>query len=90
VERRAVVVPGLVLLTLASHPSEIVFLDPPYSLEREYPAVLELLAQAPPRLAVVQHSVRLALLEQQAPLRRTRVVRQGDNALSFYAECQDF
>jgi len=90
VERRAIVVPGPVLLTLASHPSEIVFLDPPYSLEREYPAVLELLAQAPPRLAVVQHSVRLALLEQQAPLRRTRVVRQGDNALSFYAECQDF
>jgi hypothetical protein len=34
---------------------------------------------------VVQHSVRLALPEEQGPLRRTRVVRQGDNALSFYA-----
>ena len=85
VERRATVVPGPVLLTLARHPAEIVFLDPPYSLEREYPAVLDLLAQDPPRLTVVQHSVRLALPEEQGPLRRTRVVRQGDNALSFYA-----
>ncbi len=83
---RAILVPGPVLLTLARHPAEIVFLDPPYSLEGEYRAVLELLAQAPPQLIVVQHSVRLALPEVQAPLRRTRVVRQGDNALSFYAE----
>jgi len=86
VERRAIVVPGPVLLTLARHPAEIVFLDPPYGLEREYPAVLELLAQAPPRLTVVQHSVRLALPDEQGPLRRTRMVRQGENALSFYAE----
>ena len=84
VERRATVVPGPVLLTLARHPAEIVFLDPPYNLERECRAVLDLLAQAPPRLTVVQHSVRLALPEEQGPLRRTRAVRQGDNALSFY------
>jgi 16S rRNA (guanine(966)-N(2))-methyltransferase RsmD len=84
VERRAVVVAGPVLLTLARHPAQIVFLDPPYSLEREYRAVLELLAQAPPGLTVVQHSVRQALPDEQAPLRRTRVVRQGENALSFY------
>ena len=83
-ERRATVVPGPVLLTLARHPAEIVFLDPPYSLEREYRAVLDLLAQAPPGIAVVQHSVRLALPEEQGPLYRTRMVRQGDNALSFY------
>ncbi|MGA3019526.1 MAG: 16S rRNA (guanine(966)-N(2))-methyltransferase RsmD [Bryobacteraceae bacterium] len=85
VERRSTVVPGPVLLTLPRHPAEILFLDPPYGLEREYPALLELLAQAPPEIAVVQHSVRLALPEVQTPLRRSRVVRQGDNALSFYA-----
>ena len=84
VERRATVVPGPVLLTLARHPAEIVFLDPPYSLEREYQAVLELLAQSPPQLTVVQHSVWLALPEVQGPLRRTRALKQGDNALSFY------
>jgi 16S rRNA G966 N2-methylase RsmD len=79
------VVPGPLLLTLARHPAEIVFLDPPYSLEREYRAMLDLLAQALPGIAVVQHSVRLALPEEQGPLYRTRMVRQGDNALSFYA-----
>jgi 16S rRNA (guanine(966)-N(2))-methyltransferase RsmD len=84
-ERRATVVPGPLLLTLARHPAEIVFLDPPYSLEREYRAMLDLLAQALPGIAVVQHSVRLALPEEQGPLYRTRMVRQGDNALSFYA-----
>ena len=66
-------------------PADIVFLDPPYDLEREYAAALELLAEAPPPLTVVQHSIRLALAEEQGALRRTRVVRQGDNALSFYA-----
>ena len=60
------------------------FLDPPYDLEREYAAALELLARAPPALAVVQHSVRLALAESYGALRRTRMVRQGDNALSFF------
>jgi 16S rRNA G966 N2-methylase RsmD len=61
-----------------------VFLDPPYSLEREYTAALDLLAAAPPELTVVQHSVRLALADTFGALRRTRVVKQGDNALSFF------
>ena len=83
-EARATVVPGQVLLTMAHYSAGIVFLDPPYELEREYPAVLELLSEAPPELTVVQHSVRLALPEEKGALRRTRVVKQGDNALSFY------
>jgi 16S rRNA (guanine(966)-N(2))-methyltransferase RsmD len=87
-EARATVVPGMALLTLARHPAGIVFLDPPYELEREYPAALDLLAdeQAPPQLTVVQHSVRLALSDAYGKLRRWRLVKQGDNALSFYGE----
>jgi 16S rRNA (guanine(966)-N(2))-methyltransferase RsmD len=84
VERRATVVKGAVLLTLGRSAAEIVFLDPPYSLEREYVAVLELLSDAPPQIAVVQHSVRLALADAYGNLRRTRLLRQGDNALSFF------
>jgi 16S rRNA (guanine(966)-N(2))-methyltransferase RsmD len=84
-EARATVVPGPVLLTLPRHKAGIVFLDPPYSLEREYAAALEALAEAPPALVVAQHSVRFAPAEAYGPLARTRVVRQGDNALSFYA-----
>jgi 16S rRNA (guanine966-N2)-methyltransferase len=84
-ERRASVVAGPVLLTLERYPADIVFLDPPYALEREYAAALELLAQRPPPLTVVQHGSRLALPEAQGALTRTRLLKQGDNALSFYA-----
>jgi 16S rRNA (guanine(966)-N(2))-methyltransferase RsmD len=84
-ERRATVVAGPVLLTLPKYAADIVFLDPPYDLEREYAAVLEVLAENPPVIVVVQHSVRQALADVHGVLRRTRIVRQGDNALSFYA-----
>lgn len=86
IEPRATVVAGPVLLALPKYPAHIVFLDPPYDQEREYAAALEILAGNPPALAVVQHSVRFALAETYGALRRTRVVRQGDNALSFFAE----
>jgi 16S rRNA (guanine(966)-N(2))-methyltransferase RsmD len=82
---RATVVAGPVLQTIARYSADIVFLDPPYNLEREYAAVLAELAKAPPELTVVQHSVRLALPDEIGELRRGRVVRQGDNTLSFYA-----
>ena len=82
---RATVVPGPVLKTIAQQTADLVFIDPPYELEREYLAVLEELSKAPPALTVVQHSVRFALPEAVGTLRRTRIVRQGDNALSFYS-----
>jgi 16S rRNA (guanine(966)-N(2))-methyltransferase RsmD len=84
-EARATVVAGRVLLTVPKHHADVVFLDPPYDLEGEYAAVLELLAENPPGIAVVQHSVRFALGDVYGVLRRTRIVKQGDNALSFYA-----
>jgi 16S rRNA (guanine966-N2)-methyltransferase len=84
-ERRSTVVPGPVLLALPRHRARIVFLDPPYELEREYAAALETLGETPPELTIVQHSVRFGIGEAYGALRRTRVVRQGDNALSFFA-----
>jgi len=84
-EPRSTVVTGPVLLTLGRDPADIFFLDPPYDLEREYTAVLEALSEIRPALAVIQHSVRRALADAHGALRRTRVLKQGDNALSFYA-----
>lgn len=84
-ERRATVVKGPVLTTLARAIADIVFLDPPYNLEKEYPAALEMLSQTPPSLIVVQHSVRFALAETYGNLCRTRLLKQGDNALSFFS-----
>jgi 16S rRNA (guanine(966)-N(2))-methyltransferase RsmD len=81
---RATVLAGPVLVTLPRQAAEIVFLDPPYDQEREYRSALELLGATPPSLVVVQHSVRLELPEAVAALHRTRLLRQGDNALSFF------
>jgi 16S rRNA (guanine966-N2)-methyltransferase len=83
-ERRSTVIAGPVLLTLPSHPADIVFLDPPYEEERAYTAALDALAQAPPLMVILQHSIRQALPDVALTLRRTRIVKQGDNALSFF------
>ena len=82
---RATVVAGPVLVSLPRCPAEIIFLDPPYDQEREYPDALGALAESPPSLTIVQHSVRRTLEESYGALARTRIVKQGDNALSFYA-----
>lgn len=84
-EARATVVPGPVLISIERHPAEIAFLDPPYDQEREYRAALEALAQHPPGMVIAQHSIRLALGDLYGGLHRTRQLRQGDNALSFYS-----
>jgi 16S rRNA (guanine(966)-N(2))-methyltransferase RsmD len=68
--------------------ADIVFLDPPYPLEREYAASMEILGQAPPPLVVVQHASRFELSDRYGELTRTRVLRQGDNSLSFFERNQ--
>lgn len=84
-EPRGTVVTGPVLLTLPRYPADIVFLDPPYNLDREYATTLEALAAAPPPLVVIQHSIRLELPDASGSLLRARIIKQGDNALSFYS-----
>jgi len=83
-EKRAEVIVAKAASALARRTADIVFLDPPYELEAEYSAALGILGEAPPGLAIVQHSVRLALKEECGRLRRVRTLKQGDNALSFY------
>jgi 16S rRNA (guanine(966)-N(2))-methyltransferase RsmD len=63
---------------------DIVFLDPPYELAAEYEAALERLGANPPELAVVQHACRQRLQDRYGELVRKRLLRQGDNCLSFY------
>ncbi len=83
-ESRAIVVVGLAVSQLGRFPADIVFLDPPYEMEREYAAALAALGDAGAPLVLVQHPPRKALPEAQGRLRRARVLRQGDNAVSFY------
>ncbi|MCP5118380.1 MAG: 16S rRNA (guanine(966)-N(2))-methyltransferase RsmD [bacterium] len=69
---------------LAALAADIVFLDPPYRLTNEYDEALGALAGSPPWLAIAQHASRDPLNELYGPLHRTRILRQGDNSLSFY------
>lgn len=82
--KRAEIVHGRVLQYLAHRKAEIVFLDPPYSLEKEYSEGMMLLNEEPPPLVVLQHSSRLEVAPEYGALHRTRVLKQGDNSLSFY------
>ena len=63
---------------------DIAFLDPPYPLEQEYEKALKELADDPPGLTIVQHASRFQLAESYGALKRGRVVKQGENTLSFF------
>jgi 16S rRNA (guanine(966)-N(2))-methyltransferase RsmD len=80
----ATVIRGNALSLLPRHPAGIVFLDPPYSRPSEYQSALDLLAAASTPLVIAQHELRLDLPDQAGSLRKTRVIRQGSNALSFF------
>ena len=80
----ALVVVAATLASISEQRADIVFLDPPYEQESEYAPALRLLNESAPRLVVVQHSVRFMLAESYGALQRTRTLKQGDNALSFY------
>lgn len=64
---------------------DIAFLDPPYPMEQEYEKALTALADDPPGLTIAQHSSRFLLQESYGTLEKIRVVKQGDNSLSFFA-----
>jgi 16S rRNA (guanine966-N2)-methyltransferase len=83
-EERALVVCGPALKHLGRVEADIVFLDPPYDLERAYRQALRLLGARAPALVIVQHPARLLLEESYGELRLARVLKQGDNLLTFF------
>jgi 16S rRNA (guanine(966)-N(2))-methyltransferase RsmD len=85
-ESRAQVRHGRVnaILPQITEPMDIVFVDPPYRLEQEYERTLAILGEKRLTLVVVQHASRFELAESYGSLKRQRVLKQGDNALSFY------
>jgi 16S rRNA (guanine966-N2)-methyltransferase len=73
--------PGPVIERMSA---DIVFLDPPYELEREYDLTMQALSAGESNLAIVQHASRVALEPDYGRLHRFRVLKQGDNSLSLY------
>jgi len=83
-ENRAEVYTGKALPVLERVTADIAFLDPPYELEKEYEAALNALGASTNRLVIAQHSSRTVLQPEYGCLQRYRVLKQGDNSLSFY------
>jgi len=78
-------------LAKAQRQLDIVFLDPPYEDTEAYSGTLGLLGSehatliAAGGVVVVEHQKKAPLAERYGALGRTRVLQQGDAALSFYA-----
>jgi 16S rRNA (guanine966-N2)-methyltransferase len=70
---------------------EVVFLDPPYESAEEYEATLGILGTAetavlaPDAVVIAEHRRKDRLEDRNGALERTRLLEQGDAALSFYA-----
>ena len=84
IEKEVLVVRGSAIVQLPMHRCDIVFIDPPYGQVKDYGVCLNALPETGCTLAIAQHSSRLVLNESYGPFRKTRVLRQGDNSLSFY------
>jgi 16S rRNA (guanine966-N2)-methyltransferase len=74
---------------------DLVYLDPPYDAAKEYAATLGALGAelaavlAPGALVIAEHRRKERLEDKYGALRRTRLLEQGDAALSFYAACAE-
>ncbi len=84
IEDRAEVLETRALAILGRRRADLVFLDPPYRLVQEYAEALKLLGTAPGPLVMVQHDSHLELEESYGCLRHFRVLRQGENCVSFF------
>jgi 16S rRNA (guanine966-N2)-methyltransferase len=77
-------------LSKNSRIADIVFLDPPYEAAEDYTATLNFFAQNHATLlekeaiVIAEHARKRPLAEDYGALIRTRVLEQGDAALSFY------
>jgi 16S rRNA (guanine966-N2)-methyltransferase len=74
---------------------DLVFLDPPYDAAQEYAATFGLLGGAASALladealVIAEHRKKEPLQDRYGILKRTRLLEQGDAALSFYAAASE-
>ena len=86
IEREATLVRGSAGALLRNYRPDIAFLDPPYEETKEYAKVLLVLAEIGCPVGIAQHASRAVLENAYGTMKRTRVLKQGDNSLSFYEQ----
>lgn len=84
INNEVTVLRGRAASLLAERRADIVFLDPPYDKISEYHESLLALSQIGCPYAIAQHASRLILDSAYGSLSKTRVLKQGDNSLSFF------
>ena len=80
----ALVIPARVDSAIPRIDADIWFLGPPYADHDSYHKTLHALAEKGAKLVIAQHSAKFELRERYEQLERTRVLKAGSNALSFY------
>jgi 16S rRNA (guanine966-N2)-methyltransferase len=79
---------GLEKMAVKRRIADFIFLDPPYAEEDEHLRAVEFLDAshlvAPRGIVIVEHSSKMELPKRFARLECTRLLEQGDAALSFY------
>jgi 16S rRNA (guanine966-N2)-methyltransferase len=79
-------------LSKLPEPIDLVYIDPPYEAEHEYSGTLNFFGSvrgreilAPHALVVAEHSSKAKLAMRYGRLEHTRLLKQGDAALSFFS-----
>lgn len=84
VREGVVVARGAAVQLLPQYACDIAFVDPPYGQPQEYDEALGVLGGMGCPLAIAQHESKRVMAESYGALRQVRVLRQGDNSLTFY------
>jgi 16S rRNA (guanine966-N2)-methyltransferase len=84
VRERVILARGSASRLLHKYACDIAFVDPPYARLQEYDEAMAALDQMKCPLVIAQHESKLTLADSYGGLKRGRVLRQGDNSLSFY------
>jgi 16S rRNA (guanine966-N2)-methyltransferase len=78
-------------LSKLKEPVDLVYVDPPYEAETEYAGTLNFFGSvrgreilAPDALVIAEHSSKAKLAMRYGALEHSRLVKQGDAALSFF------